>query len=146
MLLFSNRIFHAPLLDSSAFVHLCPKRKYLQLDRNVEVVKQHTDSRERANVSDQNSHRRRVSDVPSLDVEVDSASEDISQQEQHKAVAVESIQNLASGLGDAGLLDGLALGGVEAGEEEHLDDAEEQQLGKVEGADPADVGAVGHAT
>jgi hypothetical protein len=117
----------------------------LQLDRNVVVVQQDTDSSNGADVSDKNTNGARVAHVPRLERQVDSTCKKIGQQEQRKSVAVESVQHLARRVGDSRLLDSLALGAVQFGEHEHLNDAEKQKLRKVERANPADVRAVGHA-
>lgn len=119
--------------------------KTLQLDGDIIVVQHHTHSRKRENIPDKHSHRPSIAHVPSLDVHIDSAGEQVGEQEEREAIAVESVQDLAGGVGNAALLRHLALGEVEFGEHEHFDDAEDQQLREIEAAHPADVGAVGHA-
>lgn len=109
------------------------------------MVQQDADGGDGANVSDEDGHGADVAEMPRLEAQVDGAGEEVGQQEEGEAVAVESVQDPAGGVADAALLDRAALGAVQGGEHEHLDGAEEQQLREVEGAHPADVRAVGHA-
>lgn len=109
------------------------------------MIQRNANSGEGGNVTDENGHGAGVAHVPCLEGEVDSTGKNVGEKEQRETVAVESVQDLAGRVGDPGLLDLLALGAVQLGEHEHLDTAEEQKLGEVESADPADVGAVGHA-
>ena len=108
------------------------------------MVQQDTNAGEGEDVSDQNAHGANIAEMPRLEAQVDSAGEDVGQQEESEAVAVESVQNLAGCVGDAALLDRLALGAVQSGEHEHFHAAEQQQLGEVEGAHPANVRAISH--
>lgn len=117
----------------------------LQFDGNVKVVQQNTDRGERANVTNKDGHGAGVAHMPSLNVQVDSTSEHVGEQEKCQAVAVESVQHLARSVRGHALLDGFALGAVQGGEHKHLDGAEEQQLREIEGAHPAHVCAVGHS-
>jgi hypothetical protein len=121
------------------------KGNRLQLDGNVVVVEQDTDSRQSADVSDKNAHGLDIVEVPRLKDHVDSAGENVGEQEEGKTVAVESVQDPAGSVGDAALLDRTALGAVQGREHEHLNATEDQELSKVESAHPADVRAVGHA-
>ena len=122
-----------------------PHAQPLQLDGDVKVVQRNTHGSESSNVSDKNRHRARITHVPRLDGQVNSTGQEIGEKEQRETIAVESVQHLARSIGDAHLLDLLALGAVQLGEHEHLDAAEEQQLREIECAHPADVCAVGHA-
>ena len=109
------------------------------------MVQRNANSGEGGDVTNKNGHGAGVAHVPCLKGEVDSTSKNVGEKEQREPIAVESVQDLAGGVGDPGLLDLLALGAVQLGKHEHLDTAEEQKLGEVESADPANVGAVGHA-
>ena len=88
----------------------------LQLDGNIVVVEQDADSRQSANVSDENAHGLNIVEVPRLKDHVDGAGEDVGEQEDSKAIAVESVQDPAGSVGDAALLDRAALGAVQGRE------------------------------